>query len=75
MGFPISELSPFKGNQKMSSHLQPWSVMPSTKLSREITLLATTSLKWTLDGELCAEDRLVLFHRLRQIDPRLGEWG
>jgi hypothetical protein len=49
--------------------------MPSTKPSREITLLATTSLKWTLDGELCAEDRLVLFHRLRQIDPRLGEWG
>jgi hypothetical protein len=49
--------------------------MPSPNLSREITMLATTSLKWTLDGELCAEDRLVLIHRLRQIDPRLAEWG
>jgi hypothetical protein len=48
--------------------------MPSTNLSREITLLATTCLKWTPDGELCAEDRLVLLYRLRQIDPRLAEW-
>jgi hypothetical protein len=37
--------------------------MPSTDLSKEISL-AITSLKWTPDGELCAEDRLIFFRRL-----------
>ena len=58
----------------MYSLLPPWCVMPGTNLSREITLLATTCLQWSSDGELSAEDRLVLLHRLRQIDPRLAEW-
>jgi hypothetical protein len=47
--------------------------MPSTYLFREITLLATTCLKWTPDGELCAEDRVELLHRLMQFDSHLAK--
>ncbi|MFI0402880.1 MAG: hypothetical protein ACH34U_08200 [Cyanobium sp.] len=47
--------------------------MPRTILSKQSTLLFTTSLQWTPDGELSAEDRLQLLHRLMQIDPCLVE--
>jgi len=47
--------------------------MTSTCMSREITLTPTTCLKWTSNGELCAEDRLGLLNRLMQIDSRLAD--
>jgi hypothetical protein len=47
--------------------------MPSTILPREISLLLTTCLRWTPDGELCAEERWLLLHRLMQNDPYLAE--
>ncbi|MEB3335221.1 MAG: hypothetical protein VKP70_09565 [Cyanobacteriota bacterium] len=47
--------------------------MPSTTLSKPTPFLHTTSMKWTPDGELSAEDRLRLLHRLMQIDPCLLE--
>ena len=46
--------------------------MPSTCLSRENSLLAITCLKRTADGELCAEERLVLLGRLMHIDSHLA---
>ncbi|MEB3242847.1 MAG: hypothetical protein VKO44_04350 [Cyanobacteriota bacterium] len=47
--------------------------MPSTNLSRDLTLLVTTCLRWTADGELSAEDRSQLLLRLMQIDPCWAE--
>ena len=45
--------------------------MPSACLSSTI-IFATTCLKWDPDGELCAEDRLVLLHRLMHFDSYLS---
>lgn len=47
--------------------------MASTKRPREIAVLLTTCPQWTSDGELCAEDRSLLLHRLMQIDPLLND--
>ena len=47
--------------------------MPGTILSRESSLLLTTCLRWTPDGELCAEDKWLLLHWLMQNDPCLAE--
>jgi hypothetical protein len=47
--------------------------MPSTTLCQTTPFLLPTSLKWTEDGELSAEDRTRLLHRLMQIDPCLLE--
>jgi hypothetical protein len=47
--------------------------MPSINLPKEIVLLTLSCLQWTPDGELCAEDRLVLISFFRQVDPRLVE--
>jgi hypothetical protein len=47
--------------------------MPSTTLSRDIPFLRISHLKWTSDGELCAEDRSLLLQRLAQIDPCLAQ--
>jgi hypothetical protein len=47
--------------------------MPTTTRSREYPFLVNTCLTWTADGELCAEDRWLLLHWLKQIDPCLAK--
>jgi hypothetical protein len=47
--------------------------MTSLIHSKTTSFLLPTSLKWTADGELSAEDRSRLLHRLMQIDPCLWE--
>lgn len=47
--------------------------MPSTNVVSEIPFLVITCLRWTSDGELCAEDQSILLHRHRA--HRLGAAG
>jgi hypothetical protein len=43
--------------------------MTSIHVFREANLPWITSLIWTADGELSAEDRLMLLRRLQRPDP------